>query len=312
MLASSTLSDDYQTSRVPTTDGQAVSYREGALATDSPRIYYVNGIRTSGIEHSLIALALSRVTERIVIGVFNRSNGAVIDLAQSLGDWIVSGQFQRAEFCGRDRLTSELCKVVEQQSKVLALDPIRIVRQFREHLPEAELNRFIELYIGVLNPATVTLFRELQAHRHQRQIIIAHSQGNLVTCNALAALDLVFGETALSQIRVLSLASPVAAWPSAIRPQRKDYGFYNDLVTFADPESWWWFARRLVGNQQRRAGDWRSWGDGSLGIDMHGIDKHLECLAVANDLRRTLSLPNLEAGRSHFGVNPAICPKPAR
>jgi len=60
-------------------------------------------------------------------------------------------------------------------------------------------------------------------------MIVCHSQGNLITSNALNALSWVLGR-GLPEVRVFALASPAPYWPGGIN--RKAYTNLQDPVTW--------------------------------------------------------------------------------
>jgi hypothetical protein len=128
----------------------------------------------------------------------------------------------------------------------------------------------------------------------QKQVIIAHSQGNLITADALWAMVLAFGEDSLAAMQVYSLASPSPAWPLGIRHHRKVYGHTNDLVTLFDPHNWTALTGRLAnGKFGRTAGDWRQFGPSARpGLAGHDVGRNI-ALNFSKTIRRDLGLPPL-------------------
>jgi hypothetical protein len=146
------------------------------------------------------------------------------------------------------------------------------------------------------NRATHALFNQLEQNLGQRQWLIAHSQGNLIVADALWAISIAFGDEALADMRVFSLASPAPAWPMGIRNRRKVYGHMDDLVTLADPHNWTWLTERVLsGKFGRTAGHWRNYsGNKTPGLAAHDMKVNMFELNFANRVRRELGLTEFE------------------
>jgi hypothetical protein len=145
----------------------------------------------------------------------------------------------------------------------------------------------------VWNRATLTLFKELARHKSQRQLIIAHSQGNLITSNALFVLEDIFGSASLQNIRVYSLASPAPAWPLGLRIThggggRQDNAFMNDLVALLRPHN---LAAKVGVDRFQNAGDFRTHaGSGPVSIAPHATNAIIETLNFLKSIRGDLGL----------------------
>ncbi len=293
---------------IPTADGDVLRYDPPTLTSHSPRIYYVNGIRTSAAVHAKTAAMMAMITQRPVYGVYNLSQlGGVVDFGQCVADWISNTGMK----------LTELTAVGANKLANMAQSGWHDIKSFfgskdappvtKNHLagklslvPEKARIAFIEGRLALYNKATLALYRQLRTHRNEPQYIIAHSQGNLITSDALWAMVFSYGESSLANMQVYSLASPSPAWPLGIRGRRKLYGFKNDLVTLFDPHNWTvltlWFAG---GHLNRTAGDWRRFGSTPFkrklpGIDPHDIDRNAFLLNFANSIRRTLGLPPID------------------
>jgi hypothetical protein len=289
---------------IPTTDGQVVRYQAVHAAPATPRVYYVNGIQTDGVTHAKTTTLLSILTERKVFGVYNATAGKGVagmaeDLAQCLKDWGDSFGSKLAEMgnWAFNGVANRFLHFVNGQLGRPAANPVNLAGSIRERIPEGWRVYLIETWLGTHNAATASLFRQLRIHRGQFQFIVAHSQGNLITCAALWAMVFAFGEASLARLRVYSLASPAPAWPLGIRLRRKVYGFSNDVVTLADPHNWTWITSRLAnGIFGRTAGDWRQFGPSWLpGLDGHDLSRNMFTLNFARSIRRDLGLPPLTA-----------------
>lgn len=253
---------------IPSGDGELNTYNLTGSGVSVPIIYFVNGIRVSGRDHAKTASLLSLLTERPIRGIYNRTGGFLLDFAQCLLDYTQNATA---------RLSS---------SKNLNRQPIP-----EQEIP-ALLQRVKENSV-VWNSATFRLFEELVTNRNSRQFIVCHSQGNLITSNALFVIEDMLGASALSNIRVFSLASPAPAWPVGLRITnggggRQENAFMNDLVALFRPHNL--AAKVGIGNFQN-AGDFRtnkSFGTVSLGPHDTQLNMALNFL---KSIRGDLGLP---------------------
>ncbi|MGL5096132.1 MAG: hypothetical protein ACRDD1_11120, partial [Planctomycetia bacterium] len=226
---------------IPVRDGEVNVYNLTGSLIDAPRVYFVNGIQVVGREHARTAAYLSILIERPVWGVYNMTTGVgragmIADLGQCVRDYV---QNVKARLGSAENLNKP-AKVPDDK------------------IPEF-LSRLEKEY-KVWNKATLELFKVLVRNKRQRQYIIAHSQGNLITSNALFVLEDVFGSAVLQNIRVYSLASPSPAWPLGLRVAnggggRQENAFMNDLVALARPHN---LAAKLGMDRFQNAGDFRT------------------------------------------------------
>lgn len=250
----------------PSGDGQVQEYRSPCAKGGRPMIVYVNGIQTTGDEHQATAVMLSELTQRSVFGVYNATGGMgkigfVLDLLQCGDDWIGSTSQQLMEF--GFSAVNRIADGFKRFTGIGGSDPTEIGRKLREQFTYQQRVAFFTAYLAGKNRATASLFDLLIRHSGERILIVAHSQGNLITSNALWALQAVSGPSALSNLQIYSLASPSPSWPQGINFRIKVYGHSNDLVTLSDPKN-------LLG--RRSAGDWRQFGgNNKVGIDGHPV-----------------------------------------
>ena len=224
---------------VPSGDGEINQYNLTRSSAHTPRIYFVNGIRVNGRDHALTASLLSLLTERPIWGVYNRTagsvSGLVLDLAQSAFDYLQN---------------------TGARAGSSALTPDR-------NISDRDIQRVIDDVLNksvIWNQATASLFKSLVKNRHSMQMIVAHSQGNLITSNALFVMEKTLGSSALQRVRVYSLASPAPGWPLGLRITnggggRQENAFMNDMVALLRPHN---IAAKVGITRYQNAGDFRT------------------------------------------------------
>ena len=258
---------------IPSRDGEVNTYNLALSPVTIPRIYFVNGIRVIGSEHARTAAYLSLLVERPIVGVYNKTAGqylgSVLDVGQCLLDYTQNA-------------VARLGSRGNQSKPALVPD---------DKIPEF-LNRVDREFV-VWNKATVALFKELARNKGQRQLIIAHSQGNLITSNALFIMEQVFGAAGLQNIRVYSLASPSPAWPLGLRITnggggRQDNAFMNDMVALLRPHN---LAAKVGVGRFQNSGDFRTLpGAGPVSLAPHATDAIIDTLNFLKSIRGDLGL----------------------
>ena len=253
---------------IPTQDGEVHQYNLSKSGSNAPRIYYVNGIRVAGRDHALVAAMLSLLVERPIQGVHNKTNGGIVDLGQCLLDYTQNATARM----GANR------SLVPDQN----INPSDIPKVVDDVIKKSL----------VWNKATAALFRQIALNISRPQMIIAHSQGNLVTSNALFIVERVLGSRYLGNVRVYSLASPSPAWPLGIRKTlggggRQDNAFMNDLVALLRPHN---LLAKVGVDRFQNEGDFRTMeGAGAVGIAPHDTGKNV-ALNFLKSIRGDLGL----------------------
>lgn len=258
---------------IPAADGEINEYNLSRSGYYDSRIYFINGIRVSGQDHAITASLLSLLIERPIFGVYNKSAGTKRDLGQSALDYL---QNVFARFRSRRNLN-------------------------RAAIPDHEVKKLLERKlkrVHVWNQATLKLFKSLVEHRHRCQRIIAHSQGNLITSNALFVLENMLGASALRKIRVYSLASPAPAWPFGLRKTEDGGGrqvnaFMNDFVVLLRPHN---LLAKLGLDRFQNEGDYRTLETGGR-LQM-----------ATHDIRANIALNFLKSIRGDLGLSKELPP----
>lgn len=238
----------------PEKDGDVTTHNWMNSPATSPKLYFVNGIQNSPHDHALTASLLSIICEHPVHGVYNLSKGFVRDIGQCLLDYTQNATARvssnRKLVPGKKVNPNEIKQIVEDTIKGSV----------------------------VWNEATVSLFKEVASNYGRKTMIVAHSQGNLITSNALFVIEHVFGSDALQNVRVYSLASPSPAWPLGLRYTnggggRQENAFMNDVVALLRPHN---AAAKVGVGRYQNAGDFRTHpGAGPISRVPHGVQENL-------------------------------------
>ncbi len=181
------------------------------------RVIFVNGMANSAEDHARSARALSLLRGCPVIGVFNNTDGVWSDLGQCITDKANMVGVQAPvglSFEGWTRAFAALCDAMRRSNPSLS-----------------RVDCAARLIAG--NPATSALFGLLAGNGgvERTQVpIYCHSQGNLITSNALTAVALGIGIASIRGVQVNSFGSPCRYWPPGLNRQ-------NNAFTL-DPVSW--------------------------------------------------------------------------
>ena len=210
-----------QAGRDPGADGEINLYRSAEAMQrswfdDGRRVVFVNGMDNTPADHSQSAKALSLMQGCPVIGIYNRSDGFWGDIGQCLTDKLNLSGVQSGSFAAWQLVVDAAHALARQRDPSLSK----------------------EVFVGRLiadNPATSSLYNyltSLDAGRLRAVKIFSHSQGNLITSNALTAVALVRGLPAIAGLNVNSFGSPCRNWPAGIFHVQRAFTF--DPVTWLD------------------------------------------------------------------------------
>lgn len=219
--------------RVPSRDGDLTVYRAQG-ASPHRRLVYVNGINTSGVDHERSALSLSGLLRAEVWGIFNRSDGMLLDLVQCADEYgsLVEDVMMKA---GKKGLS--IAARVGGLIGGATLPGLQHVGNVAGALIDStELPPITDV---LRNPATHGLW-SLLAHKagswpHASVSIVAHSQGNLIVSSALFMHSYSRRVKHIGThrpIHVFSLASPSPAWPREGSVTVRTYSHADDFVTW--------------------------------------------------------------------------------
>ena len=102
-------------------------------------------------------------------------------------------------------------------------------------IPQETIEKSLVSSLASGNPATGALLELLLRPGFEKATIVAHSQGNIITCNAVNAVAALRGDRAIAEMQVFAVASPVMFWSEAGKMGRNivsTFAFRNDLVAW--------------------------------------------------------------------------------
>ncbi|RCW81393.1 hypothetical protein [Paracoccus lutimaris] len=213
---------------VPSNDGTVTRYVSPeavgkAWYSPAKPVIFVNGMQNSGGDHQKSGLELSLMVGSPVYGVFNRSAGIVSDVFQ----------------CATDKLRLSGVQAEKAGGQTDWYKTVELMYQWeRKRNPGLTKDDFVYGLLGS-NEATKALYALLIGTPGGMlgAPIYAHSQGNLITSNALTGVMLARGPAAIAGIEVHSFGSPARWWPAGLKQQ--SYSFTFDLVAFLDLRGDW-------------------------------------------------------------------------
>lgn len=209
--------------RIPKRDGdrneyitpQAKSRDLSRWFNNSKTVVFVNGMLNSPTDHAKSAMALSLLQMCKVIGIYNhsqvRSDSKKLETAKAIGQDLVQCLADKMQWdsSGLDRAAVNLHSWYQSNFG----NPAKAITYVEEWLSR--------------NPPALTLFKYIRSQPGKPLTIFAHSQGNLITSNALTGIYLI-DSNALKHITVNSYASPSVFWPDGFTHNK--YAYTLDLV----------------------------------------------------------------------------------
>ncbi|MBP8932092.1 MAG: hypothetical protein KBG46_12540 [Paracoccus sp.] len=213
---------------VPSNDGAVTRYVSQEVVgkawyNPAKPVIFVNGMQNSGADHQKSGLELSVMIGAPVHGVYNQSTGFFSDVFQCITDKLRLAGIQAEKAGGQ----TDWYKTVEA-----------LYQLERKRSPGLTKDDFVYGMLGS-NEATKALYALLVGTPGGMlgAPIYAHSQGNLITSNALTGVMLARGPAAIAGIEVHSFGSPARSWPAGLR--RQSYSFTFDMVAFLDLRGDW-------------------------------------------------------------------------
>lgn len=174
-------------------------------------VVFINGMQPTPEKHRMQALATSAVTGGPVWGIYNAGNTkgttSMIDDLRHCVDLKTTSSLRRKVSAGIDRVLEAVTGA--------------------NGVAEQNLREFLQKE----DPGSAALFDCFCSGSFDHARICAHSQGNIITCNALNAFVALKGKAAIANMRVYAFGSPVTFWSDTNDIVQK-HEFSNDAVTW--------------------------------------------------------------------------------
>ena len=212
---------------VPSGDGAVTKYispevRNKSWFQPGRPVIFVNGMLNSPDDHMKSANALSLMLGSPVIGVYNKKDGFWRDLFQCISDKAQMTSMQTSNIHTNDQW-------------IKTYDALYQIEKGKR--PGLTKDAYVYELLAS-NKAAQSLFALLSAPGGMLGTpIYCHSQGNLVTSNALTGVTMAKGTGAVQGIEVNSFGSPARGWPAGLRRVNNAYTF--DPVSFLDLRMDW-------------------------------------------------------------------------
>lgn len=208
-------------------------------------VIFVNGMMNVGEDHTKSALALSKMLGAQVYGVYNKKDGFFSDLWQCLTDKIkFTSQQKPDQRVLAHASPANAALATKIGAGALVLPPRSDFGQWSQIVdvlyemekakaPALSKDDYVYDMLGG-NAATKALYALLLGNPGGMlgTPIHAHSQGNLITSNALTGVALARGLGAIRGLEVHSYGSPAQGWPEGLN--RRNNAFTFDPVGMLD------------------------------------------------------------------------------
>jgi|GEM_PF-3732654 len=250
---------------IPLRDGDVLTYRprdvglgpysepilrlreRGAASAARVNLIYINGMMTTTDTHRRTAEDLATMTNRPVIGIYNLTGNSSSDgsqpqfgsdFLQSVQDYLNPVGRGRVLAPYRHGLSAANGFTPTQYFATAAAGAISAVYRYATASGEDYINLLRqELSNNMAGTALLNLLLDHYWYQcgFRKTVIVAHSQGNLITANVVWCLLRAFAPKALpAPLKVIGVASPNPSWP-ANGERNFHWRTFNDR---RDPVSW--------------------------------------------------------------------------
>lgn len=170
-------------------------------------VIFVNGMQGSPIKFRAQGCAVAALSGGPVQGVYNGS-----------GDSFLFGDNKGPGKLAGEEPGSILVDLIEcLTDKLQSTDWDQLTTWFKKKRGHSQdkIERDMAENLSRYNRATGSLYSLLLQPGYENARIVAHSQGNIITCNAINALAAVRGNKAIASMKIYAVASPVMFWSEA-------------------------------------------------------------------------------------------------
>jgi len=200
-------------------------------------VIFVNGMQGNPLKFKMQACAIAAATGGPVIGVFNEAGTSFLKPylpaigAAVGGPW---GALVGTVVSAVDVLT-DLVECATDKVQSTDWDQVKTWYKKNTGVPQIQIESEMIKNLSKYNRAAGALLELLLRPGFEDARIVAHSQGNIITCNAINAVAAVRGNQAIKNMKIHAVASPVVFWSEAGSLGQdivKLHAFSNDLVAW--------------------------------------------------------------------------------
>jgi hypothetical protein len=170
-------------------------------------VLFVNGMQGSPVKFRAQACAVAALSGGPVWGVYNGSGSSFL-----FGDNQGDAQVAPLE---SGNIFTDLIECATDKLQSTDLDQFKAWLKKKTGMPQSQIENEMYTNLNKYNRATGSLYRKLLEPGFEHARIVAHSQGNIITCNAVNAVAAVRGKKAIAKMRIEAVASPVVFWSEA-------------------------------------------------------------------------------------------------
>ncbi len=185
-------------------------------------VIYVNGMAGNPSKFRAQACAVAAASGGPVYGVYNDAGTSILPDAINRSRFVPNFLVDLLE-CTTDKLQST------------DLDQFKVWVKEQLGVPQSKIQSDLISSLRTYNRAAGSLLELLLRPGFENATIVAHSQGNIITCNAVNAVAALRGTEAIGSMRIIAVASPVLFWSEAGQFGKNivtTHAFANDLVAW--------------------------------------------------------------------------------
>ena len=170
-------------------------------------VIFVNGMQGSPIKFRAQACAVAALSGGPVWGVYNGSGDSFL-FGDNRGKAQIAGN-------GPGNILVDLLECFTDKVQSTDWDQLTTWFKKKRGVPQQQIENEMISNLSRFNRAAGSLYELLLKPGFENARIVAHSQGNIITCNAINALAATRGNKAIAKIKIHAVASPVMFWSEA-------------------------------------------------------------------------------------------------
>lgn len=175
--------------------------------TEKCEVLFVNGMQGSPTKFRAQACSVAALSGGPVWGVYNGSGESFL-FGDNKGNATIAGQEP-------GNILTDLIECLTDKLQSTDWDQFTTWFKKKRGVSQSQIETEMGENLTRFNRATGSLFKKLLEPGFENAHIVAHSQGNIITCNAVNAVAAVRGAKAITSMQIEAVASPVVFWSEA-------------------------------------------------------------------------------------------------